>query len=151
MNVFVFLWIFCRPKHFTHLSPLMCCATYFMTHHREKSACVNCSCLSVLFCSSGRLSWMFSRSRPFWGSRLTTRCLWPRTRQPGKQWWPSMQSPFPRSIWRGLFVGFFASTLSFPLSSRSRELSTILSLKVAGLLIILSNLCPIKKKYNNYH
>lgn len=38
---------------------------------------------------------------------------------------------------------FFASTLSFLLSSRSRELKTILSLKVAGLLIILNNLSPI--------
>lgn len=41
---------------------------------------------------------------------------------------------------------FLASTISFLLSSRSRELKTILSLKVAGLLIILNNLSPIKKK-----
>lgn len=58
----------------------------------------------LFLCCSGLLSSMFSRSRPCWGWRLTTPCLWPRTRLLEKQWWPSTPSLSHRNTWRGVYL-----------------------------------------------
>lgn len=58
----------------------------------------------LFLCCSGLLSSMFSRSRPCWGWKLTTPCLWPRTRLLEKQWWPSTPSLSHRNTWRGVYL-----------------------------------------------
>lgn len=58
----------------------------------------------LFLCCSGLLSSMFSRSRQYWGWKLTTPCLWPRTRLLEKQWWPSTPSLSHRNTWRGVYL-----------------------------------------------
>lgn len=103
--VHFFSTFFSAAHNISHVSFFLCLSQYnsWVIVRKSRPVAANLISLpSACSCSSGLLSWTCSRSRPSWGWRLTTRCLWRRTRQPGRRWWPSTPSRSPRNIWPGV-------------------------------------------------